>query len=158
MKSLNKYERRKEGNDQESIQLPTTFRSKTPKGKKDALKATAPQSKHYKQKAKRTVPFPKISQTAIQNKNFTRTNMQWHTMTEIVNHSRSIVFERSVKILLGALNQFDVATTLALSSIEVYTRQLFSPRLPFSQSVMCSLFQKAIFLTFIRYIHVRYVF
>ena len=28
---------------------------KTPKGKKDALKATAPQSKYYKQNAKRTV-------------------------------------------------------------------------------------------------------
>ena len=33
---------RKEGNDQESIQLRYTFRSKTPKGKKDAIKATAP--------------------------------------------------------------------------------------------------------------------
>ena len=42
--------KRKEGNDQESIQLPNTFRSKTPKGKKEALKATTPQSKHYKQK------------------------------------------------------------------------------------------------------------
>ena len=51
---------RKEGNDQESIQLPNTFDSKTPKGKKDAFKATAPQSKHYKQKAKRIVSFPKI--------------------------------------------------------------------------------------------------
>ena len=55
---------RKEGNDQESIQLPNTFRSKTPKGKKDALKATAPQSKHYKQKAKRAVSFQNIGQTA----------------------------------------------------------------------------------------------
>ena len=52
---------RKEGNDQESIQLPNTFRSKTPKGKKEALKATAPQLKHYKQKAKRAVSIPKIS-------------------------------------------------------------------------------------------------
>ena len=40
--------KRKEDNDQES-----SF--KTPKGKKDALKVTASQSKHYKQKAKRTV-------------------------------------------------------------------------------------------------------
>ena len=32
-----------------------TFCSKTPNGKKDAIKVTAPQSKHYKQKAKRTV-------------------------------------------------------------------------------------------------------
>ena len=44
------------------------------KGKEDALKATAPQSlqlqqlNHYKQKAKRTVSFPKIVQTGIQNK------------------------------------------------------------------------------------------
>ena len=68
----------------ESIQLPNTFHSKTPKGKKDTLKATAPQSKHYKQKAKRTVSFPKIGQIAIHNKNFTRTYMQRHTMTEIV--------------------------------------------------------------------------
>ena len=37
---------KKEGNDQESIQLPNTVRSKTPKEKKDALKATAPQLKH----------------------------------------------------------------------------------------------------------------
>ena len=39
---------RKEGNDQELIQLPNIFRSKTPAGKKGALKVTSPQSKHYK--------------------------------------------------------------------------------------------------------------
>ena len=71
------------------------------KGKKDALKATAPQSKHFKQKDKRTVAFPKIGQTAIQNKNFTRTYMQRHTMTKIVNRSRSNALERSVKTLRG---------------------------------------------------------
>ena len=49
--------------------------SKTPKGK-DILKATAPQPKHYKQKAKRRVSFKKTGQAAIQNKNFTRTYMQ----------------------------------------------------------------------------------
>ena len=38
---MNCFGNRKEGNDQESIQLP----SKTPMGKKDALKATAPKSK-----------------------------------------------------------------------------------------------------------------
>ena len=32
-----------EGNDQESIQLPNIFHSKTPKGKKDAHKVTVPQ-------------------------------------------------------------------------------------------------------------------
>ena len=81
---------RKGGNDQESIQLPNIFHSKTPKGKKDAHKATAPQSKHYKQKAKRTVSFPNNGQTAIQNRNFTSAYMQRHKMTEIENHSRSI--------------------------------------------------------------------
>ena len=43
--------------------------------------------------------------------------MQRHTMTEIVNHSRSSDLERSVKNLLGwagGLNRFYVATTLAL--------------------------------------------
>ena len=75
---------RKESNDQESIQLPNTFRSKTSKGKKDALEATAPQSKHSKQKAKRTVSFQNIGQTAIQNKNFTMTYMQRHIITEMV--------------------------------------------------------------------------
>ena len=53
---------RREGNDQESIHLPNTFRSKTSKGRMDAFKVTAPQSKHFKQKAK-----PKNGQTAIQN-------------------------------------------------------------------------------------------
>ena len=41
-----------------------------PKGKKNALEATAPQTKHYKQKTKRTVFPQKHGQTAIQNKNF----------------------------------------------------------------------------------------
>ena len=52
---------RKEGKDQESIQLPDTFRSKTPKGKKDTLNVTAQQSNHYKQKAKRAVSTPKMA-------------------------------------------------------------------------------------------------
>ena len=93
---------RKEGNDQESIQLPDTFRSKTPKGKKDAPKVTASQSKHYKQKTKRTVSTIN-GQTAIQNikKKITNTYTQRHKMTYIVDHSRCTVLESSVKILLG---------------------------------------------------------
>ena len=55
---LKAFINRKEGNDQESIQLPKHLPSKTPKGNKDALKATVPQSKHFKQKAKRRVSFP----------------------------------------------------------------------------------------------------
>ena len=39
--------------------------SKTSKGKKDA--PTAPQTKHYRQKAKRSVSFPKIGQRAIRH-------------------------------------------------------------------------------------------
>ena len=118
------HSNRKEGNDQESIQLPNTFRSKTPKGKKDALKATVSESKHYKQKAKK-------------KKKFSRTYMSRHTMAVIVNHSKSTALERSVKILLGeggggggggGLNRFYVTTTLALSFAVVYTRHLFSPR------------------------------
>ena len=45
--------------------------------------------------------LPKNDQTAIQNQICTKTNMQRHTMTDIVNHSKSTAFERSVKILLG---------------------------------------------------------
>ena len=59
---------RKEGNDQESIQLLNTLRSKTPKGKEDALKEMAPQSKHYKQKAKRTVSSQKMAKRLLKIK------------------------------------------------------------------------------------------
>ena len=61
--------------------------------------------------------------------------MQRHTVTEIVNHSRSTALERSVKALLGwlgvgagggDLNRFYLATTLVLSSTVVYTRYLFN--------------------------------
>ena len=58
--------------------------------------------------------------------------MQRHTMTEVVNHSRSTALERSVKILLGVgwvggeggeggLNRFYLATPLAPSFALVYT-------------------------------------
>ena len=51
-----------------TVPFPNIPPSKTPKGKKDALKATAQQSTHYKQKTKRTVSFHDIGQTASQNK------------------------------------------------------------------------------------------
>ena len=79
---------RKEGNDQESIQLPNTFRSKTPTGKMDALKATAKKKKKKKKIEK--------------NKKYTKTYMQRTTVTEIIKHSRSTALEQSVKILLRA--------------------------------------------------------
>ena len=59
--------------------------------------------------------------------------MQRHTVTEIVNHSRSTALERSVKKYItklgwGGINQFYVARALAISSAVVHTRHLFSPR------------------------------
>ena len=77
---------RKEGNDQESIQLPTAFRSKTPKGMKDALKVTAQQSKNYKQKAKRTVSCQRMA-----NKKFNKTYMQRHTGPELIKKGKKKV-------------------------------------------------------------------
>ena len=47
-----------EGNDQESIQLPNAFHPRHQGERRTHLKVTAQQSKHYKQKAKRTVSFP----------------------------------------------------------------------------------------------------
>ena len=104
--------------------LPT----KAPKGKKDALKPMAPQSKHCKQKVKRTVSFPKFGQTAIQSENFTRTYMQRHTTTEIVYHSRSIALERSVIFFTGGLISILGGYNPHLCSAVVYTRHLLSTR------------------------------
>ena len=110
---------RKEGDGQEQIQLPNTFRSKTPKGKKDAVKVTAQQSKHHKQKAKRTASSKKKkkkknSQMAIQNKNHTKTHTQRHITTEPANHSRSTAPERPAKTPLGVgANRPHAAGTLA---------------------------------------------
>ena len=96
---------------------------KNTNGKERCTKATVPQSKHYKQTAKRTVSFPNIGQTAIQNKHFTRTYNDRNSKPQ-QRHSLGMVS----KTLLGGLNLFYVATTLALSSAVVYTRHLFSPR------------------------------
>ena len=71
---------RKEDNDQESIQLPNIFSSKKPKRTKDALRVTASQSKHYKQKAKRTVSSQN-GQTAIQKKKKTKKHQDIHAET-----------------------------------------------------------------------------
>ena len=59
--------KRKEDNDQESIQLPNTFRSKAAKGTKDALKVTALQSNTTSRKPKGQFR-PKNGQTDIQTK------------------------------------------------------------------------------------------
>ena len=83
---VKKHLNRKDGNDQKSIQLPNTFHPRHQREKRTHLKATGPQSKHYKQKAKRTVSFPKIGNRLSKVK-----NLPGHTWNrEIVNHSRSI--------------------------------------------------------------------
>ena len=86
---------RKEGIYQESVQLSNTFRSKTPKGKKDALKATAPKSKHCKQKAERTVSCPKMAKRLSKIKHFTKTYMQ--------RMSVQIFYENTVLFILHSL-------------------------------------------------------
>ena len=107
----------------------TCFRSRHQRERRTHLK-----QRHQNQNTTNRMPKgPFLSQTsgqtAIKNKKIiSKTYMQRHTMTEIVNHSRSTVLERSVKTLLGGFDRFYVATTLALSSAVVYTRHLFSPR------------------------------
>ena len=60
-------------------------------------------------------------------KDVSDTHIQRRTITKI-NHDRRNALERSVKsISLGGLNQFYVATILALTSAAVETHNLFSP-------------------------------
>ena len=107
----------------------TCFRSRHQREKRKHLK-----QRHRNQNTTNRMPKGPFlcqtsGQTATKNKNkISKTYMQLHTMTEILNHSRSTVLERSVKTLLGSFNRFYLATTLALSSAVVYTRYLFSPR------------------------------
>ena len=88
---------RKEGNDQKSIQLHSTFRPRHQRERRTHLKQRHHNQNISNRKPKGQFLFQNICQMAIQNKNFTRTYTQRHTMTEIVNHSRSTTLERSVK-------------------------------------------------------------
>ena len=99
----------------------------TPKGKKDALKATAPQSNYYKQNVKTTVSIPnkwpdgylkKISKTYMQRQ-YNDRNSKPQQKHRLGTDSKTLLGE--------GFNRFYVATTLALSSVVVYTRHLFSP-------------------------------
>ena len=109
----------------------TCFRSRHQRERRTHLK-----QRHHNQNTTNRMPKgPFLSQTSGQtvikndnNKKISKTYMQRHTMTEIVNQSRSTALERSVETLLGGFNRFYVATILALSSTVVYTRHLFSPR------------------------------
>ena len=107
-----KCSNRKEGNDQEWIQFPNTFRPRHQKERRMHLK----QRHHNQNTTSQKGSFvPKIGRMAIQNKSFTRTYMQRHTMTEIVNHCRSTALEWSVKILLGVKLIFTWSQPLLLS-------------------------------------------
>ena len=109
----------------------TCFRSRHQRERRTHFK-----QRHHNQNTTNRMPKgPFLSQTsgqtAIKNKIKNQQDIHaktYNTMTEIVHHSRSTALERSVKTLLGGLNRFYVATTLALSSAVVYTRHLFSPR------------------------------
>ena len=91
---------RKEDNYQESIQLPNTFHTRHQRERRTHLKTQSNGTtiKTQQSESQKDSCFLKTNdQTAIQNKTFTRTYMQRHTMTEIVNHMRSATLELSVK-------------------------------------------------------------
>ena len=87
--SLQNFFNRKEGNDQKSIQLPNTFRPSHQGKRKTHLKQRLHNQNTTSRKPNRQF-FPKIGQTAIQNKKVHQ-DMQSHTMTKIVNSSTSTV-------------------------------------------------------------------
>ena len=89
---------KKESNNLESIQLPNTFRRRHQRERRTHLKQRHQNTTSSSQKD--NFFSKKIGQTAIQNKNFTRTYMQRRTTIEVINHSRSTGLERSVKIFL----------------------------------------------------------
>ena len=114
----------------------TSFRSKTPKGKKDALKTMARQSKHYQKKAKRTVYFfskfwpngyPK--QTKIDQDIHAKTYNDRSSKPQQKHYlgTGSKIFLEGEGGVGEGLNRFYVATTLALISAVILTRPLFSP-------------------------------
>ena len=87
----------KEGYDQESIKLPNIFRSKHQRERRTFLTQRHHNQNTTSRKPKGQFLSQKDGQMAIQNENCTRTYMQRHTMTEIVNHTKSTTLERSVK-------------------------------------------------------------
>ena len=92
--------------------------------RKSHLKVTAPQSRHYNQKAKRIVSSQNMAKRLSKIKTFTKTYMQRHKLTDIRNHSSSTALERSVK--WGDLNRFYLAKPSPL--VLPWCTHLFSPR------------------------------
>ena len=86
---------RKEGSDQESIQLPNTFRRRFRRERRTHVKQRHHNQTTTSRKPKGQFLSQNIDHRAIQNKIYTRTYMQRYTMTKVVNHSRSVALERS---------------------------------------------------------------
>ena len=126
---ISQFLNRKEGNDQESIQLPNTFCPRHQRERKTHLKQRYRNKKTTSRKQKRQFLFQKVGQTAIQNK---KKNSPGHTAKTYNDRNskpqQKPALERSVKNLTGDSNRSYVATTLAPSSAVVYTRHLFSLR------------------------------
>ena len=94
---------RKEGNDQEPIQLPNTFRPETKRERRTHLKQRHHNQNTTSRKPKQQFLSQKLAERLSKIiKKITRAYMQRHTTAEIVNHSRSTALERSEKILLVA--------------------------------------------------------
>ena len=74
----------KECNEQESIQLPNTFRPWHQRERRNRLKQLHQNQNITSRKPKGQFLSQKIGQKVIQNKNYTRTYMQKHTVTVIV--------------------------------------------------------------------------
>ena len=112
------------------MQLTNTFRPRHQGKGRTHIKQRGHNQNTTSRRPKGQFLSPKIGQTAIQNKKFTRTYMQGHSMTGIVNHNRSKHLLGTVnKNITAGLNRFYVATTLAFSSAAlVYTRHLLRPR------------------------------
>ena len=98
------YINRKEGNDQESIQL-TNISVQDTTAKEGRTKSNGTTIKTLQAESQKDHFCPKIGQMAIRNnnnnnkKNNTRTYMQRHTMTETVNNNRSTALERLEKTI-----------------------------------------------------------
>ena len=90
---------RKEGNDQESVQLPDIFRPRHHRERRTHLKQRHHNLNITSRKLKVQLLLQKMAKRLSKNK-FHQDIHARHTMTEIVNHSRSAAPERSVKILL----------------------------------------------------------
>ena len=125
---LTPRENRKEGNDQESIQLPKPFCPRHQRKRRTHLKQRHHNQNILQAESQKDSFFPKIGQMAMQKKkkkkkkNITRTYMRKLTMTETVT-----TLERSVKILEGVcVCGGGGILSLSLSSAVIYSRHLFS--------------------------------